>query len=170
MQPIATYTEVRFEGSRIFTLFPDRMVIRGKQSLASEFEVNVALNLLDPIPDILRCRSRVFQAGMWLVLAGFIGCSVLVGGFQIDWATLPFGLLFGIGMSGVMFMLATARKVAFIRFKNDGGMVVLDIARAGKNAAQLDAFIETLVKQIREARQATAGKLQALDDSMGTSG
>lgn len=154
MQPIATYSEVRFEGSRTFTLLPDKVVVRGKQSLQSEFETTIALKTLDPSPDTLRFRNQIFTWGMWIANVGFVVCAILVSGFHMSFATFPPGLVACIGMSGVMLMLATFRKVEFVRFKNDGGIVILDIARSGKSAAQLDSFIDALTKQIRESRGA----------------
>ena len=154
MQPIAIYSEVRFEGSRTFTLLLDKVVVRGKQSLQSEFENGIALKTLDPSPDSLRFRSPIFAWGMWVAIIGFVVCAILVSGFQMSFATFPPGLVACIGMSGLMLMFATFRKVEYVRFKNDGGIVVLDIARAGKSAAQFDSFIDALTKQTRETRGA----------------
>jgi len=154
MQPLATYSEVRFDGSRTFTLFPDKVVVRGKQSLQSEFEMSIALKALDPNSDTLRFRNQIFTWGMWVAIAAFVVSVILVGGFHMSFATFPPGLVASIGMSGVMMMLATFRKVEFIRFKNDGGIVILDIARAGKSAGQLDPFVDALKKQIRRTRVA----------------
>jgi len=81
-----------------------------------------------------------------------VSCAVLVSGFHMSFATFAPGLVACIGMSGVMLMLATFRKVEFVRFKNDSGIVILDIARSGKSAAQLDSFVDALTKQIRETR------------------
>ena len=55
-------------------------------------------------------------------------------------------------MAGLIFSAATFRKVQFFRFKNQAGVTVLDLARSGKHAAELDAFIDALVKQIEVAR------------------
>ncbi len=154
MQPIATYSEVRFEGSRSFTLLSDKIVVRGKQSLQSEFEATIPLKTLDPSPDKLRSRNQIFTWGMWTAIIGFVVCAILVTGFHMGFATFPPGLVACIGMSGVILMLATFRKVEFVRFKNDGGIVILDIARAGKSATQFDSFIDALTRQIRAARGA----------------
>lgn len=154
MEPIATYSEVRFEGSRTFTLLSDKIIVRGKQSLQSEFETGIPLRTLDPSPDKLRIRNQFFAWGMWLAIVSFVTCSVLISGFHMTFARLAPGLVAGIGMGGAMLMLATCRKVEFIRFKNDNGIVILDIARAGKSAAQLDSFIDALTSQIRAARGA----------------
>ncbi len=35
METIATYSEIRFDGSRTFTLLPDKIMICGKQTLLS---------------------------------------------------------------------------------------------------------------------------------------
>ena len=152
METIATYSEVRFEGSRTFTLLSDKIIVRGKQSLQSEFETGIPLTTLDPNPDKLRFRNQIFTSGMWIAIVSFVGCSILISGFHMTFATFAPGLVACVGMSGVMLMLATYRKVEFVRFKNDGGIVILDIARAGKSASQLDSFIDALTKQIRVAR------------------
>lgn len=154
MEIIATYSETRFDGSRTFTLQPDKIVVRGSQSLQGEFESSFALATFDPTPDTFRFRNQNFTWGMGLALVGFVACTILVSGFHMSFATLPPGLTACICMGGVTLMLATYRKVEFVRFKNDNGIVILDIARAGKNAAQLDSFIDALTKQIRIARSA----------------
>jgi hypothetical protein len=48
LNPIATYSEVRFEASRSFSLFADRIVIRGKETLTSDGETGIPLSLLEP--------------------------------------------------------------------------------------------------------------------------
>jgi hypothetical protein len=45
--------------------------------------------------------------------------------------------------------------VKAVRFKNDGGIVILDIARAGKSAKQFESFIGAITEQIKETRGAT---------------
>ena len=152
MEPIATYSEVRFDGSRTFTLLPDKIVVHGKQSLKSEFETAIPLTSLNPSPDRLRIRNSSFIGGLGLALISFVLFSILVSGFHISFASFAPVLLVGIGLGGIVLMLTTFRKVEFVRFKNDGGIVILDLARAGKSAAQLDSFIDALTKQIRIAR------------------
>lgn len=152
---IASYSEVRFDGSRTFTLFPDRVVIRGRQWLQSEFEMTVQVGLLDPNPDRLWSRNQHFTWGMWLAIGGFTACTVLISGFHLTFAALAPGLLASLGMSGLLFMLATYRKVEFVCFKNNSGTAVLSLARAGKNAAQLDPFLTALTQQIEQAGSAT---------------
>jgi hypothetical protein len=154
MQPIATYSEVRFDGARTFTLLPDRVMIRGKQWPQSEFEMTVALKLLDPIPDRLWYRNQHFTWGMWMAIAGFTACTVSIRGLHLTFAALAPGLLATLGMTGVLLMLATRRKVEFVCFKNDSGIVILNLARAGKSAGQLDAFIAALTQQIRQIKEA----------------
>jgi hypothetical protein len=152
MEPIATYSEVRFDGSRTFTLLPDKILIRGKRTLGSDLEMSIALKTLHPESDKLRARNKGFTSGMWLATFSFVTCSILVSGFHMSALTPPAGGVACICMAGILLMLATYRKVEYVRFKNDGGIAILDIARAGKNAAQLDSFIEALTKQIKVAK------------------
>jgi hypothetical protein len=155
MEPIATYLETRFDGSRTFILLPDKIVVRGKQTLLSEFDTTISLSTLNPDPGTLRIRSGNAVMGGWMALVGFIGCSILVSGLHMTFAQSPPFLVGGFGFCGLLLMANTWSKVEFVRFKNDVGVVVLDVARAGKQAAQLDSFIDLLSKQIRIARGAT---------------
>jgi hypothetical protein len=152
MEAVTTYSEVRFDGSRTFVLLPDKIVVRGKQSLKSEFETTIALTSLNPSPDKLRIRNNGFIVGGRLALISYVLCAILVSSFRVSFATFVPGMLVSIGLGGVILMLATFRKVEFVRFKNDVGIVILDLARAGKSAAQFDSFIDALTKQIRIAR------------------
>ena len=72
-QPIATYREQRFEGKRLFELFPDRVRVRGSVQLQSEFDTTVPLHILNRTPNFIRIRSKSFAQGSWL----FIGAIVL---------------------------------------------------------------------------------------------
>src|SRR5579884_1772661 len=146
MEPIATYSEVRFDGSRTFTLLPDKIVIRGKKSLKSEFETSIALTTIEPYPDKLKIRNRNFTAGLWMAVISFVVAAILVSGFKMSFETFAPGMVVCIGMAGVVLMLATFRKVEFVRFKNSGGIVILDLARSGKGAGQLNSFIDALTK------------------------
>ena len=147
--PIATYSEVRFDGSRTFVLFPDKLVVSGKVTLKSDFETTLPLSSLAPLFERSNVRNAGFIGGLYLALIGFVICTALVSGFHMSFENITVVLFLGFGITGLVLMTATYKKVEFLRFKNHGGVGVLDLARAGKDAAQLDAFIEALVKQIK---------------------
>ncbi len=153
MEPIATYSEVSFEGSRSFTLFPDKIVVRGKLTLVSEFETSIALTSIEPHPDKLLIRNKSFTHGLWMTIVSSMLASILGSGFRLSFTSYA-PVVFCTGISGVGLMLATFRKVEFFQFKNNSGTTILDLARSGKSAAKLDSFIEALTKQIRVARGA----------------
>ena len=110
------------------------------------------MKTLDRKPDKIRFRSPISHAGLLIAVVAFVACSILVSGFHMSFATFPPLLLACIGVSGIMLMLATYRKVEFVRFKNDSGIVVLDIARSAKKATLADSFIDALTTQIAVAR------------------
>jgi len=150
-QPIATYREHRFDGKRIFELFDDRIRIAGSTQFSSEFDFAVQLRVLNPEPMRLWFRNKSFWAGIWMLLGSVIGCTVLLSAMQASYASAAFVLVAVLGVSGFALMLATARKVEFVAFQNDAGMRVMDIARAGPDAGQLDSFVELMVRHIRHA-------------------
>jgi hypothetical protein len=160
MEIIATYSEKRFDGARTFTLLPDKILVSGKQSLTSDFDVTIPLVKLSPEPDRMRVRNSMFGVGMWMALIGFIGSGILVSGLHMTFAQSMPGLVAGLGFVGLVLMANCWQKVDWVRFQNDGGLVVLDIARAGKQAVELDAFVAALTKQIKIARNLADGERQ----------
>ncbi|EEF60948.1 hypothetical protein [Pedosphaera parvula] len=152
METIATYSEVRFDGSRKFTLFSDKLAVNGKRTLHSEFETVIPLNTLDPNYDRLRVRNVNFGVGLWMAVIAFVTSTVLVSGFKMSFTALAPGMIATVGLAGLILCAATYRKVEFLRFKNAAGLAILDIARAGKDAPKFDSFIEALIKQIKNSR------------------
>lgn len=148
---IAVYREQRFDGKRVFELFHDRVRIRGSRQFSSEFETFVSLAALDPTPMRIRIRHKSFWSGLLILLVAFILDCILVSGFHFPPESSSVGLVGCIGMAGVALMLATARKVEFISFSNIAGRPVLDFARSGPDAADLDSFVQLVSKNINNA-------------------
>lgn len=154
MDPIATYSETRFDGKRMFMLFPDRIYIQGTQTLKSDFEIEIPLALLEPRCYRFNVRNGAFIAGIWMAIISFVVCGILVSGLKMTFAQFIPGLMVVFGISGLVLSAATFRKVEFLQFKNLGGGVAFDIARAGKEVAQLDSFVDAVIKHIRTKRAA----------------
>ena len=154
--PIATHRDQRFDGKRVFELFPDRICIRGSALLSSEFETSIPLNTLNPNPARIRFRNKAFWSGLWVLLAASIVDTILVSAFHIPRASESVVLIAVIGMSGLALMLATARKDEFITFATTAGVPVLDFARSGPDAHNLDSFVELLTTNISNANSRNA--------------
>ncbi len=90
-----------------------------------------------------------------MILVGFIGVSILVAGFKLDPFGFAVGLVGSIGLAGLALSLATMRKTEFARFVNEARVVVLDIARSGKDRNRFQEFTGLVVTQIRKAQGAT---------------
>ena len=144
-----TYAEQRFEGKRTFQLFSDRVVIRGSETFASDYEQTVRLELLRPEVDRAWQRSPSFMSGIKLAVGAFIAVSVLHSGFGMSVGTY-FGGLASVGVvTGLLFAFATRRKVEYAVFKTQAGVGTLSVARSGGQTADYDAFIQRLVQQIQ---------------------
>lgn len=150
-EPLATYRETRFDGKRVFELFPDRIHIRGNVQLSSEFETSIPLAMLNPHPMRVRVRHKSFWAGLWVLLAAVVLDIVLVSNFHVPPESFSTGLIGCIGMSGFVLMLGTARKVEFIGFNNNAGVRVLDFARSGPDEGNLDSFVQFVRTNISNA-------------------
>jgi hypothetical protein len=112
----------------------------------SDFDATLQLGVLDPTPQILRQRH-------WLFRRGYIACLV---GIALKFLPVSDALNTTVAISvfgvGALIALLTIRKVEFVQFANQSGVIVLDIARAGKQKQAFDAFVGKLVEQIKIAR------------------
>jgi len=151
MNPIAKYSEVRFDGKRTFELFEDKVIVRGKATFKSDFETAISLASLLPSFARVRIRHSAFFGGIWLMVGSWI-LAYIVGAISQKDPSEVVCYLGCMGFMGLFLSLVTAKKVEWVRFSTDAGMIVLDIARAGKEADKLDSFVETLLSQIRIAR------------------
>ncbi len=151
VEPIATYREQRFDGKRLFELFPDRVRIRGSVQLVSEFETSIPLSTLVSNPTHLRLRNKSFWHGLWILLIAFVLEVLLVTSFHVSPESFSLVLIGCIGMSGLVLMLATARKIEFVVFANTTGVPILDFARSGPDKGKLDSFVHLVTNHISKA-------------------
>lgn len=149
MEPLAAYSEQRFEGKRVFQLFTDRIVIRGSETFSSAYEVTVRLETLRAEFDRTWYRSPSFVSGLKLAGGSFIAVSVLHSGFGMSVGTYLGGLSAVGVITGLLLAFATRRRVEFAVFKTHAGADALSVARSGKQAADYDAFIQRLIRQIQ---------------------
>jgi hypothetical protein len=144
----ATYCERRLEGQREFYLLQDAIRIRGKTD-SSEYEVTVDLKTVEPRFDVIAVQSKYHH---WAVLVT-MGCLLALFFVQDRPITspVPLALFSAVGIS-LVFVILTLRKVEFASFKHVSGATAFDIARAGRDSIRFDAYVESIVRQIRISR------------------
>jgi hypothetical protein len=147
--PIATYSETRFPHKRFFTLFGDTIRVNGK-SFNGDFEANIRLTLLNPIPDKQWIRNSGFGAGILLCLVAIFMAFVN----QVALSKLIEFSSIAVGIAGILLMAWSCRKVEWVRFKNSSEIVILDLAKSGKQRANFDQFVSRLTDQIRAQKSA----------------
>lgn len=153
MEPLAVYQEKRFSGRRVFTLFSDKIHVRGKDFLEKDFDLTIELVTLSPLCQKLWIRDKMFWAGIILVGIPAIMAKILMSAFGIEWSNEAVGLMFALAISGVLLCLATVRKVEFCSFSNNHGIPTLAIAKSGKQKEDFGTFIERLVSAIKNVRE-----------------
>ncbi|GAA5126582.1 hypothetical protein JIN84_15670 [Luteolibacter yonseiensis] len=153
MEPIATYSEKRFDGRRVFNLLPDSVLISGSTTFRAEFQCRVPLKGLDQHYDTIWLRNPLFGAGLGLFGVSLLVNVTLISGFHMDWASKPPILTACAGMWGFALSLATLRKVEFVCFRSLAGASGLDLARSGPQKEKLDTFVASLIRQIEESNR-----------------
>src|ERR1044072_4108282 len=113
MEPLMTYAEQVFDGKRTFQLFPDRVVIKGSQTLSSDYEQTVRLELLRPEFDRIWYRSPGFRSGIKLAIGSFVVVSVLHSGFGMSVGSYLGGLAAVGVITGLLLTFAARRKVEY---------------------------------------------------------
>jgi hypothetical protein len=153
MTPIATYRERRLEGNRLFELYEDRVIVRGKLYLSTDFETPVLLKNLSPVTGRMKSRT----AGAWV--SGFVALvsvAVLLWIFDHFLGYLDEPLLVG-GLAGVLAILLTLfvfiRKIEFINFISDDGAIRLNIGRSGPDKEMFQEFVGLVIQQIEKTRE-----------------
>lgn len=152
MTQITEYRERRFGTRRDFRLLDDAVSVRGKTFLLSEFDTTVPLQALVPVPSHAKIRSPTFLAGLALFLFAVTLVSMFWNGPGPKQNLPIFVLGCLLTLVGLVVGLAIFRKIEFVQFQNDAGLTVLDIARAGPDASNLDAFVSAIVGRIRQLR------------------
>jgi hypothetical protein len=155
-EPLARYSEVRPNGRRQFELFTDRVIVKAKSARA-DTESTIMLADLRPEPNRLRVRPNEFGVGLLMLVA-----SVALGLFAVLATGLPpstadknfvwWALAGGLFFVSLVILAKTFRKIEFLQFVSNHGTALLDVARAGPQRAGFQAFVETLIGQIRSNR------------------
>jgi len=153
MQPIAKYAETRLEGRRSFILLPDRLVV-SRRGLSGEMELSFELATLSPIVSRLRVRSRYFRLGFLLLVLPWFFAMLIAIAFENATTTQVIVLPTSFSFVGFIITAISARRIEYVRFISQAGVATVDIARAGADSANFDAFIDALTKQIQSARAA----------------
>lgn len=148
-----TYSEQRFDGKRTFQLFPDRVVVRGAETLSSDYDQTIPLATLTPEATTMRYRHPQANSAVWMMAVSMAGLFVLMGYFKMPVEATPVVFTAGLGVIGLLLGVATYKKVEFVIFRTDAGVDVLSVARSGKHAGEFDTFIEAIRRQIPIARQ-----------------
>ena len=148
-----TYSEQRFDGKRTFQLFPDRVVVRGAETLSSDYEQTIPVATLTPETTTIRYRHPQASSAFWMMAVSMAGLFVLMGYFHMPIEATPVVITAGLGVIGLLLAVATYKKVEFVVFRSDAGVDVLSVARSGKQVGTFNAFVEGLRRQIQSARQ-----------------
>ncbi|MDQ8183864.1 hypothetical protein [Pelagicoccus sp. SDUM812005] len=150
MDPIAKYNERRHAGKRDFELYPDRLIISGKNYLSSEFKTDLPLEGIRPEKEYITCRNATFKTGFYFLIGPFIAWHVMVRGLDFDpYAEGPMLMWFA-GLAGIILILVGLKKERYTCFKSSAGVTVLNVAKNRKTDKNFDVFIDLLVERIHE--------------------
>ena len=158
-EPISSYTD-RFPGhSRQFTLYRDRIVIRGREQLGSEFEIPYVLGEINPGYGTIRRRSAIAGPGA-LILGGLFGFLFVFGLFQGRPEFFPIGAAVNcvLALACLVTGIRNIRRIELYTFRTRGGSAAFDIARSGPYHERFEQFVGQLIDGIRTAQSSTASE------------
>jgi hypothetical protein len=147
------FREVRPNGRRQFDLLADRVIVHSR-SARVDSEITIMLADLRPEPNRLLVRPKEFALGLLILIASiplaFIGFVVRESAAirnekYLMWFAFAGAILF----VSLVILSKTSRKIPFTQFVSHNGHPLLDVARAGPQRADYDAFLETLIDRIR---------------------
>jgi len=153
MESIMTYSETRLNGQRYFELYPDKIRIRGKVFLQSDFDTTVPLGNLSPVFEKVRIRGQGFWGGLKLTVISFIALTIMASVSAIDFGSFITVLVACFLVTGLLICAVTFPKIQIYRFKNSAEIIALDIARSGKEKDKFDDFVDNIVACISQCKQ-----------------
>lgn len=148
-RPMAAYTERLLPVRRDFALYADRVEVEARWLLGRRYRSRVKLDTLKPDHRPLQMRLKWHRYGIWTSVAGAIVVAFTMippRSGPLSWTTTV-GI--ALGAAGLVLAMLTRRPVLFARFdpvRKPGG---LDIACAGPQTGDFDAFVRQIERQIR---------------------
>src|SRR5262245_52717757 len=107
---------------------------------------------LSPLRLEPRFEAQTFLAGLAFFLFAVTLVSMFWGGPGPKQNLPIFVLGCLLTLLGLLLGFAIFRKIEFVQFQNEAGLMVLDIARAGPDASRLDDFVSAIVGRIHQLR------------------
>ena len=105
------------EWRREFTLYSDRIVVRGKHLLGSKFDVPIQLTQLNPDPATFFIRPDAFKAALASFAIGGTFASFIFLTKLEEWPKIFCTIAGILACFGFVVMILTFKKVEFIRFQ-----------------------------------------------------
>ena len=149
----SVYRETVLSRRRRFTLGQDAVRVEQSGWSVAEVDTTIPFELLNPQRTRLRVRAGPVYAGAILLC---VGLGFAIAAFE-GWGGEDTPLLWieagSLGAAGLVTTACFLRRIEYISFKSDSGVPVLDVARAGPDATQFDAFLDRLTDRIQDARK-----------------
>jgi hypothetical protein len=155
VNPIAVY-QARRPFARIrYELYEDSIRVVGSRN-GVDFDTMSPLARLDSRPDSLRVHSFYFYVGTLLVMAAAVSLMAFVTLAEMQDRPVslarPYSLLGSLGVAGLVLALTNSRKIEYVRFRNDTGMLIFDIPRDLGRSEEYSQFVRLLVETISKVR------------------
>jgi len=144
------YFEKSFDGKKSYHLGEDSISVKGTVFLTSNYESEIKFADLTSNTETLYIRSKSFFSALWMALVGFITPVVLIEAFHLSFTDHSVILFNIFGVSGVLMMLATYKKIKHVQFRNSNGIPILAVGKSGPDKGKFDEFIEVIKSKIVE--------------------
>ena len=151
MDVLASYREASPGLRRVFTLYPDKVVVAGRVVGGADFETHIPLKELSPDFGFLRFRSRRCVAGFMLFAALTVLLWLFLSPFQLPLLSGRVVATTSLAALSLGVALAYMPNFKAYRSVSNHGVVVLDIIEAGPDRCRCREFAERVSEAVREA-------------------
>ena len=133
-------------------MYPDRILVTGKEYLGADYSSEIVFENMRPEIESLKVRPNTFGTGIWFIVGGGFGWTVLVHMMKrSSWDELSM-TMWAIVFAGVAIVAGTWKKQEYVVFRSDAGVPVLSLAKEGPDKKKFSEFVDSIVQQIREIR------------------
>lgn len=158
MSPIATYAEVILGSRRQFDLYPDKLVICGREFRGVAFEHILPLRDLEPEFGFVRCRHDRFSLGLAGIVFGMTLLIVRHTRSGPPGMSVLTCLAYAVLAAGLFLVLYYLPKITAYHFCNGSAEPVFQVFALGSHQAALcSEFVEEIAQAIRSLQERSRG-------------
>ena len=129
-------------------------MVEGGYQFGTQFKSKIRFDQLDPSFNTVKIRAKLFSQAL-IGTVFFIIVAIVVGYFRkVNLDDFWFLLAAMLPLSTIVICLCSCKRIEYAQFKNETGIVILDLGKTGPDKASFEKFVKQIQDNILLAKNA----------------